>query len=136
MDNFPGFYDETKFWRFVLPPTDPLSLKLVFDNVRNYTISAAVIAAGRYYGSVGGDPVSVWLIEALGIVLVVVTAAQSWVLGLKIFYHFSGFTRDELNPHTIRTDITGTIKILLLSVMLVGFPLFTWKLISSLLKRP
>jgi len=73
----PAFYGKHKFWRFVLP--DDLSLKVIFDNVRNYGIAAGVIFSGRYYNQVdGASSWPVWILVGAGIVLVLLNSLQSW----------------------------------------------------------
>ncbi|HWW13121.1 MAG TPA: hypothetical protein VN310_00550 [Candidatus Dormibacteraeota bacterium] len=130
----PAFYGKHKFWRFVLP--DDLSLKVIFDNVRNYGIAAGVIFSGRYYNQVdGASSWPVWILVGAGIVLVLLNSLQSWVLLLNVFHHFPGFSHEEMASRSRRAGWSLSIKSLLLLGLLFLLPVGIWKFISVVLRQ-
>ena len=78
-----------------LVPEDKISLKLAFDNIRNYAICAALFAASKWLGE--QVKWSVWLhgatyaitILALGFLLL--NALQSFVIGARFFDQLETF---------------------------------------------
>lgn len=64
--------------KFVLPE-EAISLKVIFDNVRNYLMCAAVVGAIGALGPIGPAEVSAPLV-AFAVGLVAANALQSWLI--------------------------------------------------------
>jgi uncharacterized iron-regulated membrane protein len=129
----PDFYDKNKFWLFVFEGNP--SLRLVFDNVRNYGIASGVVLAGRFYNEVEQSSWLGWILIAIGCVLVCLNCLQSWVLLLKGFYHSVGFTAEEMTSLSTRALWTSFAKSLLLLLPLLSFPFVIWRFISIVLLK-
>ncbi len=71
----------TRAKKFVLPE-DVISLKVIFDNVRNYLMCAAVVGALGALGPMGQHEVPAPLV-AFAVGLVVANAFQSWLIFQK-----------------------------------------------------
>lgn len=130
----PSYNHENQFWRFVLQ--DEPTLKVVFDNVRNYGIAASVVFAGRYWTNIAGLPSwPVWLLIGAGVCLVLLNALQSWALFLKTFYHFWGFTTAEMTLRDRKSRFSNSIKTALLLCILLFIPVGIWMFVSAVLRQ-
>lgn len=88
-------WDRTK--RFILPE-ETVSLKVVFDNVRNYLMCAAVVAAvGALGPSNGRDGVLPWTLIIFAILLIGTNALQSWFI-VERFTNRVGRFQKEVRP--------------------------------------
>jgi hypothetical protein len=128
----PPFYDKNPFLLFVFQ--DKPSLKLIFDNVANYSIAAGVILSGRFYNQFEQSHWPGWILIVIGMALVVLNCVQSWVLLLKMFYQFIDFTVEEMTSVRGRPQLTSFLKsLILLLPLLFFFPVGIWRLISIVL---
>ncbi len=133
MNLFPDRYNKNKFWKFVLPPKDDVSLKLFFDNIRNFGIAAAVIAAGRYYQKHGGNLLEVRILITFGILLIVLNCSQLWVLFLKTFYIFSGFDINYKRTPTLKDNFIECVKIGIILTVMFCIPYIIYILITTVI---
>jgi hypothetical protein len=66
--------------KFVLPE-EKITLKVIFDNVRNYLMCAAVVAAVAVLGPVAGNGVVVpWTLIVFAGLLIITNVLQSWFI--------------------------------------------------------
>ena len=86
-------WDRTK--KFILPE-ETVSLKLIFDNVRNYLMCAGVVGAIGALGTIGQPEVPVTLIAFAG-ALVAANALQSWFIVQKWTARIGRF-QSEVRP--------------------------------------
>lgn len=107
-------WERTK--RFILPE-ETVSLKVVFDNVRNYLICAAVVGAvGALGPSSGRDDVVPWTLIVFAILLIGTNALQSWFIVERITNRIGRFQR-EVRPQWGK--LKRWLMRLLLAVLLV-----------------
>jgi hypothetical protein len=88
----PPFYANS-FWTFISDTAEPLRLKLLMENARNYAIAVSVLAAGPLIDRSGTDPSFVlggWFLIVIGAALTFGTVCQSWSLFLRGFHTYIG----------------------------------------------
>lgn len=132
----PHFY-RNRFWRFISNPDDEVSLKLFFDNFRNYTIAAALIFAGlvlnQPYAS-GWRLSAGLLLLAVGYVLSCFNMLQLFALSVRAVHTFLPFARWDLGGR-----FRPRLKMLVLTLLplaLSGSVLwFVYALVNQLLHR-
>lgn len=131
----PERYLKSRFWNFILPATEQISAKLVFDNVRNYGIAAGVVAAGQIYRVNGGEPWAVIALGVTGCVLVLTASAQTFLIGLRAFYEYVGLSHDELVALEQESEQPiGMFKAGILLALLFIPPILAFRLIAALLR--
>lgn len=113
--------------RFALPE-EAFSLKLVFDNVRNYLICAAVIGAVGALSpkSAGGQPIWPASILVMAFLLIGANFLQSWLLVDRLTSGVGGFQK-QVRPkwgRFRRRLLRSLLVILLLPVVVSAFDLF------------
>jgi len=82
VERFVAFLLQTSshFKYFILPEKESVSLKLIFDNVRNYFICVPIVSAGYWLKTtpaVGASPSLAYVLLAIGGILVFLNMAQS-----------------------------------------------------------
>jgi hypothetical protein len=132
MNLLPKFYTETKFWNFILPAKEEISAKHVFDNVRNFGISAGIFAVSRVYRTHGGNAWEFYLLFSFGGLLLVLSSFQLWVLFLKIFYTFTSFKLTYSNI-TKKEHAAEFIKVIVILSIMLMIPYLIYKLITTTL---
>jgi hypothetical protein len=85
----------TRAKKFILPD-DPVSLKTIFDNIRNYLMCAGVVGAIGVLGpsTAGGSSILI----AFSIVLIAANALQSWLVIVGWTRRIERFQR-EVRPN-------------------------------------
>ena len=93
----PGLLREawTRTKKFVLPD-EAVTLKTIFDNVRNYLMCAGVVAAIGALGTLG-RPEMPWTLVTFAIALVAANALQSWLI-LQRWTERIGRFQSEVRP--------------------------------------
>lgn len=101
--------------KFVLPE-ETTSLKLVFDNVRNYLMCAAVVAAVAALGAPSTSEQTNWTLTVFAGFLVGANVLQSWLIIERVTSRIGRFQK-ELKPRWGRFQ-RGLVKIFLVALML------------------
>jgi len=126
----PGRY-ANRFWTFISDPSEPLRLKLFLENARNYTIAVATLAAGFVVSQSDGGwsaTVAGYFLVAIGGTQGVGCILQSWVLFLRAFHTYVGYSHTE--------DVwVGSVKVIVLLLSMVMVPLSGWHLIAVLVAK-
>jgi hypothetical protein len=125
----PPFY-ANRFWTFISDAAEPLRLKLVMENARNYAIAVSVRVAGLLIDRSGTGPSFVlggWFLIVVGAALTFGTVCQSWSLFLRGFHTYVGVLSGSA--------ILGTVKIfgLIWSVGLIAMA--GWRLVDLLVGK-
>jgi len=129
MGGLPTFYERNTFWKFVLRE-DEVSLKLIFDNAKNFFIAAAILGAGRIYQKSGGTLWEAWGLIGASVGLMALNSLQTWVLILKTFYHFTSIPD---YAGSWKEHLAMTVQIFFLAASMVGIPVLTWRMITAVL---
>lgn len=114
--------------KFLLPE-ETMSLKLVFDNVRNYLLCAAVIAAvvalsGRNHGE--GYEIWPWTLSVFAFSLLGANALQSWLIISHVTRRIGRFQR-EVRPawgRWKRRLVRVLLLVFVLPVVLAAYNVF------------
>ena len=102
--------------RFLLPEKD-VSLKLVFDNARNYVIVAGFVAMARWFEAGKATPVPyvfsgppktgwgelMWLSLGIGVVLFLLNLGQSYLIVKRLVKAVLGIESSDSGKQTAKT---------------------------------
>lgn len=123
-----------RFWSFISDPDEPLSLKLFFDNFRNYSIAVVVLGSGIILdrrGTWHGTTVASYLLISLGGILALLNSSQSLALSVRVFNEFIGISTREAQEGGSRM----TLKIFVAMLLPVSVLFAIYKLLEVLLTR-
>jgi hypothetical protein len=106
--------------KFLLPE-EVVSLKVVFDNVRNYLMCAAVVAAVGALGPSTGHGVVPWTLVMFAVLLILANAIQSWLIIEKLTSQIGRFQK-EVRPKwgKFKRRLTRLVLVVVLTPVLAG----------------
>jgi hypothetical protein len=113
-------YARRPFFRFFSNPYEEPTVRMFFDNIRNYTIAGALILTARVIsGASWNDRLASIGLETLGWILVAMNGLQLVLLTNHVLHRALRFSATEARTTTAK----GTLKFLLL----LSAPIFlTW----------
>ena len=114
-------YLRKPFWRFISNPDEEVSLKLFFDNFRNYTTAGALLIGGVYL-SRGSDSsawscAAAWFLLGIGGLFVGMSALQLFALCLRMLHSVLNITATD---HINASSFSSRLKMLVLLIVPVG----------------